>query len=83
MAGARHPLRREPTYVADPTTGTQAELRRVAPTAARKAYRCPGCNQDIAPRTGHVVVVPLSDPALRRHWHSPCWDHRHRRRPGR
>lgn len=70
-------------YVADPVSGGQAELRPVRGDTARKAYRCPGCNQDIGPGTAHVVVVPLTDPALRRHWHTPCWEHRHRRRPGR
>lgn len=71
------------SYVEDPSTGAQAELRRIQPMDARKAYRCPGCNQEIAPGVGHVVVVPLSDPRGRRHWHGACWDHRHRRRPGR
>jgi hypothetical protein len=32
---------------------------------------------------GHLVVVPLDAPDLRRHWHTACWEHRHRRRPGR
>ena len=59
------------------------EVRRVQPYQAVKTYRCPGCNQDIAARTGHVVVVPLETPDLRRHWHSPCWANRARRRPGR
>jgi hypothetical protein len=59
------------------------EVRRVQPYQAVKTYRCPGCNQDIAAGTGHVVVVPLETPDLRRHWHSPCWVNRARRRPGR
>ena len=59
------------------------EVRRVQPYQARKAYVCPGCNQPIAPRTGHVVVVPHDAPDLRRHWHHPCWAHRAARRPGR
>jgi len=82
MAGQRG-TRRTVTYVVDPSTGGQAELRRVQPFAAQKAYQCPGCNQQIAPGTGHVVVVPLSEPDSRRHWHSACWEHRHRRQPGR
>ena len=41
-----------------------------------------GCNQDIPPRTFHVVAVPRLAPDLRRHWHRGCWEHRHRRRPG-
>ncbi len=51
---------------------------------AVKAYRCPGCNHDIRPGTPHLVVWP-HDPgpgqdsavALRRHWHTACWN-RHR-----
>ncbi len=59
------------------------EVRPVQPYEARKAYLCPGCNQEIAAGTGHVVVVPAEAPDLRRHWHRPCWEHRERRRPGR
>ena len=42
-------------------------------------YRCPGCDQVI---TGvpHVVAW-LHDPEDRRHWHTPCWTARDRRRP--
>ncbi|WP_443728747.1 hypothetical protein [Sanguibacter sp. A246] len=46
-----------------------------------KAYRCPGCQQEIAPGTAHVVAwaqdglfgagAALAD---RRHWHAACWD---------
>lgn len=53
-----------------------------------KSYRCPGCDQLIAPGTPHVVAwteehlwgadAGLAD---RRHWHSACW--RGRRRPTR
>ena len=59
------------------------EVRRVQPYQATKEYRCPGCNHTIPAGTGHVVVVPLDAPDLRRHWHAPCWTNRHRRRPGR
>lgn len=72
-----------PSFVHDPLSGGTAELRRVQPHAARKAYRCPGCNQEIAPGLGHLVIVPLADPAGRRHWHLPCWERRDSRRPGR
>ncbi len=63
--------------------GGQLEVRRIQPYQATKAYRCPGCNQEIPVGTGHLVVVPLEAPDLRRHWHAPCWEHRSRRRPGR
>jgi len=61
----------------------QVELRRIQPYQATKRYWCPGCNQDIEPGTGHLVVVPTAEPDLRRHWHHACWEHRRRRRPGR
>ncbi|MGH9064200.1 MAG: hypothetical protein ACRDZQ_00870 [Acidimicrobiales bacterium] len=67
----------------DPLTGSPAEVRAVQPYRATKRYVCPGCNQGIEPGTGHVVVIPLEVPDLRRHWHRPCWEHRARRRPGR
>ncbi|MDA8288260.1 MAG: hypothetical protein M0014_07355 [Actinomycetota bacterium] len=70
-------------FVTDPLSGETAELRTIQPIAATKAYRCPGCNQEIAVGVGHVVVVPLGDPGGRRHWHHACWQHRGRRRPGR
>ena len=54
----------------------------VQPYQATKAYICPGCNQDIPPRTFHVVAVPRRAPDMRRHWHKGCWEHRARRRPG-
>jgi hypothetical protein len=57
-------------------------VRRVQPYEARKPYLCPGCNQEIGVGVGHVVVVPEEAPDLRRHWHTPCWDQRTRRRPG-
>lgn len=59
------------------------EVRRIQPYQATKAYLCPGCNQEIPARTGHLVVVPLDAPDLRRHWHAPCWEHRGNRHPGR
>jgi len=64
-------------------TGSGVEVRRIQPYQARKPYLCPGCNQDIAAGVGHVVVVPLDAPDLRRHWHHPCWANRVTRRPGR
>jgi hypothetical protein len=68
----------------DPTVaaGDAVEIRRVQPYAAHKRYICPGCEQDIPPGAGHLVVVPHAAPDLRRHWHRGCWEHRSRRRPG-
>jgi hypothetical protein len=51
---------------------------------ADKPYRCPGCDQEIPPGVGHVVVWPADergDLTDRRHWHTGCWQARDRRRP--
>jgi hypothetical protein len=71
----------ETSFVQDPMSLATAEIRRVQPYQADKTYICPGCNQEIRPGTGHFVIVPLSDPTGRRHWHAPCWEHRANRRP--
>ena len=57
-------------------------VRHVQPYEARKTYRCPGCNGDIAPGVGHKVVVPVYEPDLRRHWHTGCWAQEARRAGG-
>lgn len=49
------------------------EVRRVPAFRADKSYLCPGCGNEIAPGTGHVVVWPEHDAELRRHWHLHCW----------
>jgi len=54
------------------------EVRRVQPYDAIKAYRCPGCNQEIRVGESHVVVVPLRAPGDRRHWHHSCWEREER-----
>ena len=62
--------------------GEEWVARRISGSASTKAYRCPGCDQEIRPATPHVVAWPaetgrgLED---RRHWHSPCWAARERR----
>jgi len=55
--------------------------------AATKAYRCPGCRQEIPPGVAHVVAWPDEPPIGafggaqdRRHWHRACWTARDRRR---
>jgi hypothetical protein len=60
-----------------------AEVRTIQPYAATKSYRCPGCNQEIAPGVAHLVVVPLAAAEERRHWHISCFERRSGRRPGR
>lgn len=64
-------------------TGEDVEVRFLHPFQAVKAYRCPGCDHEILPGTGHVVAVPRLAPEDRRHWHRPCWDRRGTRRPTR
>lgn len=54
------------------------EVRHVQPYQATKTYRCPGCDHEIRPGEGHEVVVPVHEPDLRRHWHTPCWARRRR-----
>ena len=59
-------------------------VQSVTGSAATKAYRCPGCDQEIRPATPHVVAYPaegLGGVDARRHWHSPCWAARHNRGP--
>ena len=66
-------------------------VRQVTGSAATRAYRCPGCDQEIRPATPHVVAWPAFDDgdgrdedaglADRRHWHTACWRARHRRGP--
>ncbi len=52
-----------------------------------KIYRCPGCDQEIAPGTPHVVAWPADGINVgideRRHWHRACWQNRLRRGPSR
>ncbi|HZS19964.1 MAG TPA: hypothetical protein VFA63_03135 [Pseudonocardiaceae bacterium] len=61
-------------------------VRAVSGEHAVKSYRCPGCDHEIKPGTGHVVVWPAREPgsaADRRHWHTGCWTARGRRTPTR
>ncbi len=59
-------------------------VRAVAGTATDRAYRCPGCEQDLPAGIPHVVVWPADGVGGiddRRHWHTQCWSARDRRRP--
>jgi hypothetical protein len=54
-------------------------VRSISGSAATKAYRCPGCDQEIPPGTPHVVAWPADEPegtVERRHWHTRCWQRR-------
>jgi hypothetical protein len=58
----------------------EVEVRPIAGAQATKAYRCPGCDHEVAVGTAHVVVIPRLDPDARRHWHRGCWERELRRR---
>lgn len=60
--------------------GTSYIVRDVPAHRAEKEYRCPGCQQRVAPGTAHVVAWPEGGTfevntgiGARRHWHSHCW----------
>lgn len=60
--------------------GEEWIVRPVAGGAFTKRYRCPGCDQEIAPGVGHVVAWREYGGADdRRHWHRACWAARDRR----
>src|SRR5438309_10359831 len=72
--------------------GEEYVVRAVTSHGATKAYRCPGCDQEVRPGVPHVVTWPAdglvgagpgAEVEDRRHWHSPCWSARDRRRPSR
>jgi hypothetical protein len=64
--------------------GREWAVRAVTGQAAGKVYRCPGCDHEIPRGTPHVVAWPADEYGQsvhdRRHWHTPCWRSRGRRR---
>jgi len=64
--------------------GEEYVVRSLPGGGTTKAYRCPGCDQEIRPGLPHVVAWPAddSDTNDRRHWHTACWTARDRRAPG-
>jgi hypothetical protein len=48
-------------------------VRSVPGTRARKPYRCPGCDHEIAVGRPHLVAWRRGEADLRRHWHPRCW----------
>jgi hypothetical protein len=52
---------------------------RLVSGASGKAYRCPGCDQELRPAMPHVVAWPEGQADDRRHWHTACWSARDRR----
>jgi hypothetical protein len=79
MGRRRIVVRNEPPTPRRPTSAALRapegwEVRVIPGDRAVKAYRCPGCNQEIPARVPHLVAVPLDDPDQRRHWHRPCFE---------
>jgi hypothetical protein len=68
----------------DEWRGEEYAVRGVTSAGAAKAYRCPGCDQEIRTGLPHLVAWPVFDAAAsdRRHWHTACWAARDRRSPG-
>jgi len=60
-------------------------VRNVSGPALGKAYRCPGCEQEIRSGLPHIVSWPAwpGGEDERRHWHTACWRNRANRGPGR
>jgi hypothetical protein len=57
------------------------QVRSIPGGVGEKAYRCPGCDQEIRPGAAHVVAWPAQGwggAGDRRHWHTPCWRSRDR-----
>lgn len=52
----------------------EVEVRFVQPYQAHKRYVCPGCERDVPAGHHHVVVIPVTEPDFRRHWHRGCWE---------
>ena len=65
--------------------GSLWTVRRVSGARATRTYLCPGCQQEVAVGTPHVVAWPaegvggLGD---RRHGHTGCWTRRDARPAG-
>lgn len=59
--------------VADDLELAGYEVRRVPAERASKDYICPSCGNTVGEGEGHVVVWPVEDSDLRRHWHTHCW----------
>lgn len=83
---AAAPVGREPARGPERTeSGGDGDwvVRAVPAAAATKAYRCPGCDQEIPAGVAHQVAWSADWPGAddRRHWHSSCWRARARRAP--
>jgi len=62
-------------------------VQQVRGSDSGKVYVCPGCNQELPAATPHTVAWRSADDfgygtglVGRRHWHTACFNARHRRR---
>jgi len=65
--------------------GISWTVREVRGNDSGRAFRCPGCQQQVLATSPHTVVWPsetMHGLENRRHWHTQCWAARERRRPG-
>ncbi|HKJ12472.1 MAG TPA: hypothetical protein VJ976_08820 [Ornithinimicrobium sp.] len=65
--------------------GTLWTVREVRGNDSGRAFRCPGCQQQVLASTPHTVAWPsqtMHGVENRRHWHTRCWAARERRKPG-
>jgi hypothetical protein len=64
--------------------GRPFRVRSVSGANSTGSYRCPGCDQLLAPGIAHIVAWPAEDLTAedRRHWHTGCWSGRGQRAPG-
>jgi hypothetical protein len=73
------PLRTGTAPVAESHPDGEWIVRPVNAEVATKAYRCPGCDQEIVAGLAHQVAWRPNAEGDRRHWHTPCWQARLRR----
>ena len=79
------PLAASSEVATEPYAGRSWYVRRLSGASATRAYRCPGCHQEIRVGMAHVVVWPAEGTGgleERRHWHARCWGTRHATPPG-
>lgn len=71
------------TQRCEPWGGVEYAVRYLSGGDPDRHYRCPGCDHEISAAVPHVVAWPADDldARHRRHWHTPCWRARERRRP--
>jgi hypothetical protein len=57
-------------------------VRHIDTVNAVKEYTCPDCGDVVSEGEAHVVVWPVGDSDMRRHWHRHCWRMEVRRSDG-